>query len=194
MQAMDPDREPTVPSTAPSELVRPLLRVRQVRDFTDEPVTQEQLDALADVARWSGSSRNGQPWRFITIRDAPTLRRIHEVGLPQTRLFRSAVAAVAIVLPVDSADGVSDVYDDGRVAERLLVGAAELGLTAGIAWIMPAVRPAIAEILGLPADRFVRTFVGFGHPTEAARGPKSAPGTARLPRVETVFAERWPGR
>ena len=30
------------------------------------------------------------------------------------------------------------------------------------------VRPAVNQILGLPADRFVRTIVAIGHPTEAA--------------------------
>ena len=42
----------------PVDTVRPLLRTRQVREFTDEPVEHAQLDALADVARWSGSSSN----------------------------------------------------------------------------------------------------------------------------------------
>jgi len=35
--------------------------------------------------------------------------------------------------------------------------------------------------------------VQVGHPTDAARRPKSAPGEARLPREEVVFEERWPG-
>jgi len=51
----------------------------------------------------------------------------------------------------------------------------------------------MAELIGLPADRYVRTIVAVGHPTEAASRPKSAPGEARLPRSETVFRERWPG-
>jgi hypothetical protein len=38
----------------------------------------------------------------------------------------------------------------------------------------------------------VRTIVQVGHPTAAARKPKSARGQARLPREQTVFEERWP--
>ena len=173
------------------ERVRPLLRTRQVREFTAEPPTDEELEALTDVARWSGSSRNSQPWRFIVIRDRETIKRIHDVGVPQTRSLLTAPAAIAITLSGDEGD-VEHAYDEGRAAERLLISAGLLGLAAGVAWIVRRVRAEVGQILGLPADRFVRTVVAVGHATEAAERPKSAPGAARLPRSETVFSEGWP--
>jgi len=179
------------PATA-LDRVRPLLRTRQVREFTDQPLTDDELGALADVARWTGSAGNSQPWRFVVIRDVDVLRRLAEAGVPQTRLLRTATAAIAIVLTSSDRDLV-DAYDDGRVAERVLVGAGMLGLAAGIGWIRNDVRPAVGEVLGLPEDRYVRTIVALGHPTEAAQRPKSAPGEARLPRQAVVFEERWPG-
>ena len=120
------------------------------------------------------------------------LRQIAEVGLPQTRSLRTATAAIAIVLPADDAHDISNAFDEGRAAERILIAAGMLDLGAGIAWIFSKIRPAVAELLGLPDDRFIRTIVSLGHPTEAARRPKTAPGEARLPRSETVFYERWP--
>ena len=177
---------------APRDLVRPLLRTRQIREFTPEPPTAEEIDALLEVARWTGSASNQQPWQFVLVRDPETLRRIADAGLPQTRPLLTAPIGIAIVLPDDPARQVHDSYDDGRVAERLLVGATMLGLGAGIAWIRADVRPAMTEILSLPADRFVRTLVAIGHPTEAARRPKSEPGTARLPLATLVAEERWP--
>ena len=175
-----------------AEILRPLRRARQVREFTPEPPTDEALDAIADVGRWTGSSRNEQPWRFLIVRDVPTLRRIGELGLPQTRALRSATAAIAIVLPVrDHSTG--DIYDDGRAAERLLIAASMLGLGAGIQWVRDDVAAPIGELLGLPADRRVRTIVALGHPSEAALKPKTAPGAARLPRNESIFRDRWPG-
>lgn len=179
--------------TDPQRTIRPLLRVRQVREFTDEPVDQAQLDAIADAGRWSGSSKNSQPWRFVVVRDPATLRAIHQAGLPQTRSLATAAAAIAVVMPKQEGRGISHAYDEGRAAERLLTGATLLGLGAGIAWVMADVRPAVAETLGIPEDWFVRTVVAIGHPSAAARRPKSEPGEARLPREETVFDERWPG-
>lgn len=178
--------------TSPADRVRPLLRVRQVREFASLPVDPDALDAMADAARWSGSSRNGQPWRFVIIRDPTTLRAIHEAGLPQTRSLATAQAAIAIVVPSEPGSGISHSYDEGRAAERMLIAASLLGLGAGIAWVRSEARPAVAELLGLPGGRFVRTVIAVGHPTEASRRPKSAPGEARLPREDTVFVERWP--
>lgn len=179
-------------SSSPRDAVRPLIRVRQIREFTDEAPTDAELDAIADAARWTGSSTNTQPWRFIVIRDRATLQRIHDGGLPQTRGLKTAPAAVAIVLPDDD-QAISRAYDEGRAAERLLIAAELVGLRGGIAWIRRDVRALVSGLLGLPADRYVRTIVVVGHPTEAALAPKSPPGQGRLPRSETVFTERWPG-
>jgi nitroreductase len=180
-----------MPSDATTAL-RDLRRTRQVRQFEPTPLDAATLDALVDVARWTGSSSNTQPWRFIVITEPATLRGLHDAGLPQTRGLATAPAAIAVVLPADPGRAVHDAYDDGRVAERLLIAARLLDLGAGISWIREDVRPAAAALLGLPADRMVRTIVQLGHPTPAARESKSAPGEARLPRDETVFRERWP--
>ena len=175
-----------------ADRLRPLRRTRQIRDFTDEQVSREDLDALANVARWTGSSRNTQPWRFIVVTDVDAIRRIAEIGLPQTRALKSATAALAIVLPVDETHEIGIAYDDGRAAERILIAAGMLDLGAGIAWVRSDVRDSIGEVLGLPAERYVRTIVALGHPSEAALAPKAAPGDARLPRDESIFEERWP--
>jgi nitroreductase len=40
-----------------------------VRQLRPEPIPQEVVDAVLDVARWSGSASNKQPWEFIVIRN-----------------------------------------------------------------------------------------------------------------------------
>jgi nitroreductase len=180
----------------PGQVVRPLIRVRQYRQFTDEPPTDKELAAIVDAARWSGSSRNTQPWRFIVIRDRSLILRLHEAGMPQTRSLATALAAIAIVVPDgdtgDDGDAISYAYDEGRAAERMLIAASFLRLGAGIAWLLPRIRPLAGELLGLPGGWIVRTVVVVGHPTDEARAPKLGAEKARLPRTETVFEERWP--
>lgn len=173
------------------ERVRPLIRVRQIREFTAEPPTDEELAAIVDAARWTGSGGNEQPWRFIVIRDPEVISRLHVAGVPQTRTLRTAPATIAIVLPGEDS-GISRAYDEGRAAERILIAANLVGLTAGIAWIRRDIAPIASELLGLPVDHFVRTVMAIGHPTEAALKPKAPPGQGRLPRDQVVFDERWP--
>ncbi len=46
-----------------------LKRLRAVRQFRTDPVPQEVVDAVLEVARWSGSASNRQPWEFVLIRN-----------------------------------------------------------------------------------------------------------------------------
>ena len=166
------------------EAVRPLIRTRQYRQFTDEPVSDEHLRALTEVGRWSGSSRNSQPCRFLVIRDTALIRGLWQAGIPQTRSLETAMAVIAITLPDEEGRAVGHAYDEGRAAERILIAASMLGFGAGIAWIRADVRAAAAELLGLPGDRFVRTIMAIGHPAAEARAYRLPPGEARLPEEE----------
>jgi nitroreductase len=171
---------------SPIEQVRPLLRTRQYREFTSDPVTDDELQALAQVARWSGSSNNTQPWRFLVTRDVGPIRQIAEIAMPQTYALRTAMAAMAIILPADASREVSHAYDDGRVAERVLVAASMLGFGAGITWVVEKYRTQVGGLLGVGDDRFVRTIMAIGHPTERALHRRTKPGEARLPLDELV--------
>lgn len=182
---------PKTPPT-PLEIVKPLIRVRQMRAFTGKRVTKAELFAITEVARWSGSSRNEQPCRFIVLRDKDTIGEIAELGLPQTRGLPSAPAAIAIVMPDEKERELSRAFDDGRAAERMLIAAYALGLGGGISRVRPDLRPAIGEVLGLPQGRSVRTIVAIGHPTAEALEPKSEPGAGRKPRDQVIVEDRWP--
>ena len=135
--------------TSGHERVRKLLRARQVREFTDEPLTTAELEALTDVARWSGSSRNNQPWRFIVIGDRAVIERIHEC-----RRAPDTLAANGAAGDRDRSGRrpgrPRERFDEGRAAERMLIAAGLLGLAAGISWVPPSARAVVAELLGLP--------------------------------------------
>jgi len=178
--------------TSPTERLRPLVRVRQIRDFASESVSEAELQALTEVARWSGSSSNEQPWRFIAIRRPETIRALAEAYMPSSRALQTAAAAIAIVVPDEPGKAAMRAYDEGRAAERILIGATTLGLGAAISWVWAEARPAVKQLLAVPDGWLVRTIMAIGHPSDAARQPKSAPGTARRPRDESVFEERWP--
>jgi nitroreductase len=42
---------------------------RSIRNFTDEPVSEQDLDMLMEAARQAPSGENAQPWRFIIVKD-----------------------------------------------------------------------------------------------------------------------------
>lgn len=168
--------------TSPIEELR---KVRQSRKFTDEPVTDEQLEQLLEVAQWTGSSQNTQPWHFIVIRDKEQLAKVSAVRGEAIKWVAQAPLAIALVI---SAPGkISGAFDEGRVTERLMIAARLLGLGAGTAWYGDASQQAAAkELLGIPDDLSARSMVVIGHPAEGAQSNNGG----RKPLSELVSYDR----
>ena len=164
-------------------VLRALRRTRQVRSFSAEPVSEEDVTALLEVARWTGSSMNTQPWQFIVIRDADVRQQIADISV-HARYVAKAPLAIAIAMPGE--DPETDAYDEARVAERLLIAASAMDLGAGIGWIEDKDYRTVGDALGLTPPAFVRTIVSIGHPSEEARKPRTGPRTGRRPLEEFV--------
>ena len=49
---------------------------RSIREWTDEPVSEEDLQMILESGRQAPSGENAQPWRFIVVRDAETRRKM----------------------------------------------------------------------------------------------------------------------
>lgn len=163
-----------------------LRRTRQIRQFTDEPIDDEELRAILEVARWTGSSQNQQTWTFLVLRDPAVRERIGDVTR-YASYVKKAPLAIAIVMPGEDLE--TEAYDEGRVAERVLIAASALGLGAGIGWTDGEERAVVGSLLGITPPAFVRTIISVGHPTEDAKRPRSGPGTGRRP-LEDLVRER----
>jgi nitroreductase len=175
---------PAMDDASADTVLRTLRRTRQVRRFTDEPVDDAEIRAILEVARWTGSSENRQPWIFIVIRDRDVRRRIAELA-PYARHVAKAPVAIAILMNGEHPD--EDTYDEGRVAERILIAASALGLGGGIGWAdSVAEQAAVGALLDVVPPAWVRTIVALGHPTDEARLPRTGPGTGRRPLAELV--------
>ena len=62
-----------------------LRTLRAIREFTDEPVKDDQIEAILDLAVCAPSAGNRQPWHFIVIRDPDTRRRPPATKRPARR-------------------------------------------------------------------------------------------------------------
>jgi nitroreductase len=172
----------------PRAVVRLLRQVRQTRDFLATPVPEPALQAILEVARWTGSAGNRQPWTFIVVTDPATRRSMAEAA-PNTPHI--GIAPVVVAVAMEPMGETSDNFDEGRLAERIMVAATAHGLASGIGRAKPDAQKVIGPLLGVPADHFVRTLVSIGYPTEAGRKPKSPRGRARKPLAELVRRERY---
>lgn len=169
--------------------LEPIRRVSQIRQYSPEPVPDDVVDQLLELARWTGSAKNGQPWHFIVVRDKDRLGKIAAVR-PPIRWLAAAPLGIAIV--VDGTEPMFDAYDKGRVTERLLTGATLLGYGGGVAWFGgPAQEAEAKRILGIPDDRIARQIVMIGRPKSREGPPPFRLQPGRKPMSELVSYERW---
>lgn len=180
---MAPDRR--LCSTAVDPLA-PVRRVPQIRQYAREAVPDDVVERLLELARWTGSSRNAQPWRFIVVRSKDTLRDLAALR-PNIAWLKDAPVGIVIVL-----DAGDHAYDEGRVTERLLTGATMLGYGGGVAWLGEHAQQRVAKrLLGIPETKAVRQIVMIGRPLSRDDPRPSGPPRGRKPLSELVSYERW---
>jgi len=145
------------------EIVEAVRTVRQARKYSPEPVSVDDLETLLQVARWTGSARNTQPWHFVVVDDRELLGKISQIR-PPINWVADAPLGIAVVL--DGKHPNSEAFDEGRVTERLLIAARMMGLGGGIAWYGDADQEATGKkLIGVPEGMINRGLVIVGHAT-----------------------------
>jgi nitroreductase len=173
----------------PREATRELKRVRQARLYEPRAIPNDVLQELLQIARWTGSSRNTQPWEFIIVDDREQLRKISQIRTPINWV---ADVPVAIAIVLEGGSLASEAYDEGRVTERLLIGARLLGLGGGIAWFGDDAQQAEGKrILGIPENRTARSVVALGYPTTTKDHRPNPAVAGRKPLTELVSHNRY---
>jgi nitroreductase len=158
-----------------------LRSLRAVRSFRPEPVPQVVVDDILEVGRWSGSASNRQPWELVVIRDRETLEALASV---EGYAHHLAEAPLGIVLVMAGERPTQETYDEGRLAERVMLAALAHGVGSSIGWIVGGGRDAARGMLGIPEGRMVRTAISLGYPDEGARRRRTGQARKSLSEIE----------
>lgn len=171
--------------TTTQDALKALRKVRQSRQFGDGDVTDEQLSQLLEIARWTGSARNTQPWQLLVIRDREMLGKLSRLR-ENIHWVEDASLAIGLISPGRAE--IFEAYDEGRLTERLLFAAKLLGLGAGTAWFAEN-EPIARGLVNVPEGHSFRSVVAIG-PYKTFKDPRpSGPKTGRKPLSELVTYE-----
>ena len=150
---------------------------KSVRSYTDQPVSDEQVETMLRAAMAAPTGMNVQPWRFVVVRDQAVKEK-----LAGPRGGMIAQAPVVFVIcgetplmrkPFGQPDAEAVEVENGNwtqdcsaATENLLLAAEALGL--GAVWTAPhpyadRVNP-IREALGLPENVTPLCVVPCGYP------------------------------
>ena len=159
-----------------------ILSQRAIRSYRDEPLAPDDLNAVLEAARWTGSSKNRQAWSFIVVEDRDGLQRLAECGSFTDPVRRSA----ATVVIVEEPGGYE--FDSGRVAQNIMLAARAGGI--GSCPITFHRDDQLRSVLEIPADRRARYGVALGYPAPDAKAAKAG---GRKPLDDLVHRERYGG-
>lgn len=115
------------------------------RDFGPEPLTQEQVGALADAALASPSAMNAQPWHIIVVTDKKLIDEMDEYAMSDKntpyygrimerggKMFYNAPCVV--VIAINDSDWAP--LDAGIVSQNISLAAHSMGLGSCICGMM----------------------------------------------------------
>jgi nitroreductase len=161
---------------------------RNVRQYTDRSIPEDELRLVLEAARRSPSASNWQPWDFVVVTDRDELKELARVWQGAGHIARSA-ATVAIVAPELREETERQLlqFDLGQATMCLMVEATDLGIGTGHSAV--ADQELARSLLGFPDDRFCAYLVGLGYPADRPLAPMGH--LNRRPFDEVVHWGRW---
>lgn len=161
---------------------------RNVRDYQDRPIPQDDLDRILEAGRRSPSSRNQQRWDFVVVTDRQRLEQLARVWRGAGHVVASA-ATIGLVAPAetDPDTRASVAYDLGQATICLALAATDLGI--GSAHAVVRDQDLARDLLALPDDRELFYLLALGYPADRPLEPIRDPD--RRPFDDVVHRDRW---
>ena len=161
---------------------------RNVREYTSEPVSDDDLNRIAEAGWRAPSAKNRQARDFVIVTDKAQLQELSTVWRGAGHIA-GAAAAIALVIPEppDERRRVTDQYDVGQATMAIMLAATDLGIGTGHSSV--GEQDKARAILGVPDDYQVAYLLGVGHPADRPLKPIRKP--SRRPFDEVVHHGRW---
>lgn len=161
---------------------------RNVRSYLPDPVTDADLDRIAEAGWRAPSASNRQHWDFVIVTDHAALQELSTVWRGAGHIA-GAPAAIALIVPEppDERTKLIDQYDLGQATTAMTIAATDLGVGTGHSSVGDQEKA--RAILGVPDGYLVSYLLGVGYPADRPLKPIVKPD--RRPFAEVVHRGRW---
>lgn len=151
--------------------------LRAIRDYRSEPLSAEDLDAILEAGRWTGSSKNNQAWSFIAVTDPDRIQGLAAHG-DFTQPVRDSAATIVLVQ-----EPGGNMFDIGRAAQNIMLAAKAIGVASCPITLHRDSDAAV--FLGVADGAIARYAIALGYPAPDAKprrfgGRKRADDVIRL--------------
>ncbi len=117
-----------------NEVLKNILTRRSVRDFSDKPVSKEDIETLITAARYAPSGMNKQTWKFTAILNKDLIHEFEvATGKACGRENYSFFGTPAIIIPTNERDSKWNKEDNACAMQNIALAAHSMGI--GSVWI-----------------------------------------------------------
>jgi nitroreductase len=159
-----------------------------IRKYKPDDIPQEILESILEAVRLAPSGKNGQPWKFIVIRDSELKQKLVPACKGQKFVGEAPVVVCACGFE-DTCDQKMGGYwksypvDIGIAFAHLSLTAVAEGL--GTCWVGSFLEEEVRKLLGVPPEVKIVALMTLGYP---ALVPSPMP---RKPMEEIISYDRW---
>ena len=155
---------------------------RTVRQFSEQPIEENELKKILEAGRAAPSAKNRQPWRFVVITDNDVKKRLEAAAYGQEHI---GSAPVVIALGTTNVDykmpngQLSYPIDLSFAASFMILQAGAEGI--GSCVVTTYNEPEVREILTVPYSMRIVMLIAFGYPvTTAADSVRNRKGLSSI--------------
>lgn len=152
------------------DMLNAILHRRSVRQYTNEQIPDNKLNAVLYAGLAAASSKNRKPWEFIVVREKDTLSKLANCRPGASNLLCNCTAAIVLAANSELVDVW--VEDCASAMTQMHLMADALGL--GSCWLQVRLRKApdgiadtqdvIREQLGIPENYSIMAILTLGMP------------------------------
>jgi nitroreductase len=141
---------------------------RSVRSFTQEPISENDLEDLLRAGMQAPSARNEQPWHFIVVNDPEKLHAVPEFHAHAKMVLEAPMAILVCSDRKLESKRAAWLQDCSAAAENILLAAHAKGLGGVWIGIFPDSErvSGMQELLAMPNDVRPVALIAVGHPAE----------------------------
>lgn len=188
---MDEKKVGATGSDEASAVISTILTRRSVRAFTEEPVSEEDIDTILECAMAAPSAIDEQPWDFVVIDEKDVLEKVGAIN--RYAAFAPAAPLAILVCLNKDKEKIPEmsVLDMGMCSENIMLAARALDLGSVFTGIYPMADriKGFSELVDLPENVVPMGLIVIGHPKR--KEERTAPG--RFKR-ENVHRRKWGAR
>lgn len=155
---------------------------RSVRRFTEQAITDEQLQELLEAVRWAPSWKNSQCWEVVVVKEQTNKEKLVQM-LRENNPAAKGILQAPLVLVLCAKKGIAGIkngeaetnkgdwfmFDMGIAGQNLCLAAQDMGL--GTVHVGHIDHKAVDQLLELPDNICSVELIPLGYPAHESKTP-----------------------